>query len=160
MEHNYHLSNKKALFWNMCQYYKTLGKDPFEHLPLTFHIEKGLIDKEFIHFRQYFFELKKEIEVKKAELLAVIESKGKRNNKAFASGDTNEDIIFDDITQARHGVKIPRNIWITKPGENSNRGCGITVCDTMAEIIKEVEESAKAGHTHIIQKYIDRPLLF
>jgi hypothetical protein len=45
--------------------------------------------------------------------------------------------------QQLYGIRIPRNIWITKPGENSNRGCGITVCDTMAEIIKEVEESAK-----------------
>lgn len=66
----------------------------------------------------------------------------------------------DDALQQRYGVKIPRNIWITKPGENSNRGSGITVCETMEEIIKEVEESAKQGHTHIIQKYIDRPLLF
>lgn len=54
MEHNYHLSNKKALFWNMSQYYKALGRDPFEHLPLTFHIENGLSDREFVNFRKYF----------------------------------------------------------------------------------------------------------
>jgi len=60
------------------------------------------------------------------------------------SGETTEDNNLDDnALQQRYGVRVPRNIWITKPGENSNRGCGITVCDTMGEIIKEVEESAK-----------------
>ena len=60
------------------------------------------------------------------------------------SGEINENInLDDDALQQLYGIWIPRNIWITKPGENSNRGCGITVCDTMAEIIKEVEESAK-----------------
>lgn len=82
MEHNYHLSNKKALFWNMCQYYKTLGKDPFEHLPLTFHIEHGLADKEFINFKQYFNNLKKQIAIQKNELKILLESnKSKRNTK-------------------------------------------------------------------------------
>ena len=28
----------------------------------------------------------------------------------------------------------PGNIWIVKPGENSNRGNGITVCSTLSEI--------------------------
>jgi len=54
MECNYHLSNKKALFWNMCQYYRKIGKDPFEHLPLTYHIENGLADPEFQTFKNYF----------------------------------------------------------------------------------------------------------
>ena len=66
----------------------------------------------------------------------------------------------EEALAQKHGVVIPKNIWITKPGENSNRGCGITVCDTLQEVMSEVQESAKQGHTHIIQKYIDRPLLF
>lgn len=33
------------------------------------------------------------------------------------------------------GIKVPKNIWIMKPGENSNRGNGITVCSTIREII-------------------------
>jgi hypothetical protein len=39
LENNYHLSNKYALFYNMRKYYKALGRDPFEVLPLTFHIK-------------------------------------------------------------------------------------------------------------------------
>jgi hypothetical protein len=29
LEDNFHLSNKKALFFNMTQYYKALKEDPF-----------------------------------------------------------------------------------------------------------------------------------
>jgi hypothetical protein len=38
----------------MTQYYKLLGEDPFSILPLTFHIENGLIDLEFEKFKAYF----------------------------------------------------------------------------------------------------------
>ena len=38
----------------MSQYYKLLGKDPFEVLPLTFHIENGVTDPEFEHFKAYY----------------------------------------------------------------------------------------------------------
>ena len=44
MEANYHLSNKKALFWNMMNYYKKQGRNPFDNLPLTFHVENGIND--------------------------------------------------------------------------------------------------------------------
>lgn len=46
-----------------------------------------------------------------------------------------------------------------KPGENSNRGAGIMVCNTIKEIQQEITSVAKFEHTHIIQKYIERPLL-
>lgn len=31
-----------------------------------------------------------------------------------------------------------KNLWIIKPGENSNQGCGIDVADTIQEIQKIV----------------------
>ena len=46
-----------------------------------------------------------------------------------------------------------------KPGENSNRGSGIFVCKSFREIQNEITSAAKADHTHIIQKYIERPFL-
>lgn len=49
------------------------------------------------------------------------------------------------------------NIWIIKPGENTNRGNGIVIASTLAEISSSVSDSL---HTYIIQKYIERPLLF
>ena len=54
MDANYHLSNKKALFWNMANYYRRLNTDPFQNLPLTFHIENGVDDPEFYNFTRYF----------------------------------------------------------------------------------------------------------
>lgn len=49
IEDNFHLSNKKALFINMVDYYLKLGLDPFEKaIPLTFHITLGNEeDKEY-----------------------------------------------------------------------------------------------------------------
>ena len=44
LEHNYHLSNKKCLFYNMKMYYYAMRQNPFDALPLTFHCEKGTND--------------------------------------------------------------------------------------------------------------------
>ena len=57
--------------------------------------------------------------------------------------------LGDDI-EGHFAVIVPKNIWILKPGENSNRGNGITVCSTMREIIQEITSSEKIDHTHII----------
>ena len=48
------------------------------------------------------------------------------------------------------------NIWIIKPGENSNRGKGIIITRDLKRI-EDLEPTAT--HTYIIQKYIDKPLL-
>ena len=90
LEDNFHLANKKALFMNMCNYYKDrLSLDPFEvAIPLTFHI-KSQFDPEYDKFIEHFKRLQ-------------------RDKKS--------------------------NVWIVKPGENSNRGCGIEVADNLKEI--------------------------
>jgi tubulin polyglutamylase TTLL1/tubulin monoglycylase TTLL3/8 len=55
------------------------------------------------------------------------------------------------------------NIWIIKPGENSNRGQGITVSSSLEEIKAIVNEKSTTknneNRTYIIQKYIERPFL-
>ena len=38
IEDNYHLANKKALFYNLTHMYRALGQDPFDAIPVTFHI--------------------------------------------------------------------------------------------------------------------------
>ena len=50
LENNYHLSNKYALFYNMRKYYKACHRDPFEVLPLTFHVKRGTSDAEYLKF--------------------------------------------------------------------------------------------------------------
>ena len=56
------------------------------------------------------------------------------------------------------------NIWIMKPGENTNRGTGITICHNIEDIRLRLKsrEKNKDGtlRTFIIQKYIQKPLLY
>ena len=43
-EFNYFIGNKKALFYNLKDYYTLLNKDLGEIIPLTYHIQKGTSD--------------------------------------------------------------------------------------------------------------------
>jgi len=113
IEGNAHLGNKKALFYNMKAYYEAIAKNPFEAIPLTFHLSQGLNDIQFNEFVEEFMRIK---EANKEE-----------------------------------------NVWIVKPGENSNRGQGINICKTLPDIKGIISNSTKG--TYIIQKYIEKPLL-
>lgn len=89
-ENNFHLSNKKAIYYNMKCYYEALGQNTFDNLPLTFHIKEGDTDKEFQRFQE----------------------------------------VFNDPDSNAVLAKYPNlgnSLWIVKPGENTNRGCGIQV---------------------------------
>jgi tubulin---tyrosine ligase len=44
LEFNHFIGNKKALFYNLKQYYDLLHKDVFEIIPLTYHIKEGMSD--------------------------------------------------------------------------------------------------------------------
>ncbi len=56
------------------------------------------------------------------------------------------------------------NAWIVKPGENTNRGNGIIVCLNLNEvkaILKKKEKHNDGTYkTYILQKYIEKPLLY
>lgn len=54
MENNYHLSNKKAIYYNMKVYYEAIGKEYHNFMPLTFHIKEGLNDPQFLKFEQLY----------------------------------------------------------------------------------------------------------
>jgi len=91
IENNFHLSNKKAIYYNMKVYYDATNQDTFDYLPLTFHIKEGLGDREFQKFEE----------------------------------------VYNNPTSHPFITKYPaqgKELWIIKPGENTNRGCGITVC--------------------------------
>lgn len=47
------LSNKKSLFQNLYTYYLSKEKDPFEHIPVTFHLASSTSDPEFLKFVKY-----------------------------------------------------------------------------------------------------------
>ena len=69
MECNYHLTNKFALFVNMSKYYKSIGRDPLDVLPLSFHIKKGNHDPTFFKFMQVFKELEEKQKEQEQELM-------------------------------------------------------------------------------------------
>jgi hypothetical protein len=55
-----------------------------------------------------------------------------------------------------------QEIWIVKPGENTNRGRGVYVSDDIREIrtmVSTTKNEYGGSRTHIIQKYIENPLL-
>lgn len=55
-----------------------------------------------------------------------------------------------------------KDLWIVKPGENTNRGCGITVCRELSQIRQIIKNTHVNGkkRSYIIQKYCERPLLY
>jgi hypothetical protein len=84
---NFYLGNKKALFYNLKQYYDLLDENVFRKIPLTFHIKKGFKDIQYKRFVAYY--KRRQLSIKKQE--KDIEEKG--------------------------GVKQKmRNVWIVKPG--------------------------------------------
>lgn len=95
LKYNYVIGNKKALFRTMSQYYQHLSLDPFDFLPLTFHIVEGTEDPQFLAFQKYYHRRTRELK--------------KADDKKL-------------------------NMWIVKPGENSNRGNGIKICHSLNEI--------------------------
>ena len=72
--------------------------------------------------------------------------------------------IAEEAELEEDPAKKPRNVWILKPGENTNRGTGITVCNTIDQLKEEmrtapVDEKTGAKRTFILQRYLDRPFL-
>jgi tubulin--tyrosine ligase len=54
LDKNFHLANKKAFFCNLRKYYIAAGKNPFDYIPLTYHIRSGVEDPEFQRFSTEF----------------------------------------------------------------------------------------------------------
>jgi hypothetical protein len=64
---------------------------------------------------------------------------------------------------SKYVAEHPESIWILKPGEDSNRGSGISICKSQAELDVEIKnlKLPKSGKkvTLIVQSYIGNPLL-
>ena len=76
LSNNFYLGNKKALFYNLKQYYELLDKNVFHKLPLTFHIKKGFKDIQYKRFVAYY--KRRQANIKKAEKQ---EMEGKRKTR-------------------------------------------------------------------------------
>jgi Tubulin-tyrosine ligase family len=116
LENNECLSNKKELLKTMNNYFKAIGSEMFECIPITFNVRSS----EDLEFKEF--------------LKSYLGFEAKKKPKS-------------DF----------QNVWIVKPGEFTNRGQGIVVCKTLAEILGIVKQSEFTSY--IIQKYIEKPLL-
>lgn len=101
---NWNLSNKKALFMNLKIYYEALKTNPFEYIPMTFHLTSA-DDKEFDLFLEEY--------ERRTELIK--EEERKKKSEQFKTGFRPK----------------KRNAWLVKPGENTNRGAGIEVVESL-----------------------------
>lgn len=154
----------------MKNYYEAMKQDVFENIPLTFHVKTGLDDPEFLRFKQYYFKYEEDIKNKKAA--AKLKKKEAQENKERSKADV-DDVIDacqpkpspdkkKDVEEPQYyqSPAPPKNIWIIKPGENTNRGHGIQVAREYDEIKSIIEDSTTNGRrTCIVQKYIHNPLL-
>ncbi|CAD8073321.1 unnamed protein product [Paramecium sonneborni] len=115
LEYNFQVCNKKALFYNMKNYYISRNEDPFQYIPLTYHIQAGPSDPAYQEFEQY--------------------------------------ALTQNI-----------NLWIVKPGESSNRGNGIQVANSIQKVKSIISQSTNHHNgmkkTFIVQKYMEKPLLY
>ena len=62
--------------------------------------------------------------------------------EADKQNELDQDEIVKDI---KRRYKVPKNVWIVKPGENTNRGNGINVASSIAEIKSLVSSSGYSG---------------
>lgn len=54
MEDNWHLGNKKALFYNMRHYFRVIKEDYTKYIPVTFHIQNGINDEQYLKFVEHY----------------------------------------------------------------------------------------------------------
>lgn len=153
----------------MTSFYRAINSDPFEAFPSTFHIN-SVNDTEFTKFK-FFFEgiqndIKDTIKWIQEDKRPKVESRkvghwNTRPKKRIAAAcfsdteddDDSDEYEYDDDEEdsVEDDDRIPRNIWIVKPGENSNSGNGINVCSTINEIKNLIlSTSSNKKNTYII----------
>lgn len=72
-----------------------------------------------------------------------------------------QEIANAKTPEQKKDLKYHRNLWILKPGENTNKGRDIIVLENLDQINQNMGiQSSVENRTFILQKYIERPLLY
>jgi hypothetical protein len=72
----------------------------------------------------------------------------------FKRSAVNQTVVDEFLAEAKAGV------YIVKPGEFSNRGSGIKLFPSPAAAASSIEEFLANDYSVVIQKYIEKPLLY
>ncbi len=138
LTNNNQLGDKLNLYKNMSTVH---SKECLEYMPTTFVI-KNVSDMAVLKFRRIFDAIvadnKNAVELTELQI------------------ETEKDVSQQKMEELS-GMSAKNNMWILKPGENSNRGRGITVATDWKTIIEFVRDS---DVPIIVQKYIENPLLY
>lgn len=133
------------------------GKNPsidiFESIPLTFLIT-GVLDKELTRCSQFFQSIEAFHRFQKTKKDTEDLFRLKTLYPDLNLGEEKWSFRPEDQLKT---IAFKENMWIMKPGENSNRGKSIVIVNKLAEI--EAYVRWLEGPV-IIQKYIENPLLY
>ncbi|EGR34749.1 tubulin-tyrosine ligase family protein, putative [Ichthyophthirius multifiliis] len=114
----------------------------------------------FFRFKQLFYNLKKYYEFSNENIFNYIPLTFHIKNGI----DDLEWIKFIQYYNEIQDDKKQQNIWIIKPGEQTNRGNGIQVLQKLSDIQEIIYQNKYHENgrkkTYLIQKYIEKPFLF
>lgn len=160
LEGNYNLGNKKSLYKNLVRYCETVKADVCDFVPFTFHVRNP---KDIARFREIFASYQSQIDCVKAQLAEYDEDASEEEPDSGPEEEKQQEVppkeTEEEAKYREHKdfLRCNKNIWIVKPGENSNRGKGILISRDLGEIEGFVANAST--HTYIVQKYLERPLL-
>lgn len=150
------LCDKMPLYYNMRDYLDSstdIVNCVFDVMPYTAVIH-GLVDQQLVEFQRMFVLI---------EAANYYES-NKKDENAVRLVREKYPILglgIDDVPVLPHaklkGIMACNNLWILKPGQNSNRGRGIVVSMSLSDIIAYVKRSDVPV---VVQKYIENPMLY
>ncbi|CAK94059.1 unnamed protein product (macronuclear) [Paramecium tetraurelia] len=152
-------SDYKQIERNQKAYFKLINQKGFTilnvhpNLKIHNHIEKNY---HLGNKKALYHNLKRYYELTKQDLHSIIPM-------TFHVQKGSKDKVYLQFLE--NYKKLPKgSTWIVKPGEFTNRGTGIIVCQNLSEINKII--SKKQVHpngkpfTYLIQRYIEKPFLY
>lgn len=150
------LCDKMYLFTNLRILQQNQPKafgDVLSIMPYTVLVQ-GVVDQQLIEFQQTFAQIDAFNSYSSSD-------KSLQSLKSIKEAHPTLGLGTDEIPihpfEKLKTIFSRKNMWIVKPGENSNRGKKIAVASSIQEVLAQVKSIDGPA---IIQKYIENPLLY